>query len=87
MKDFLKRLTSRKFLLALAASLTFYANGQYTELAATVIAYLGAEGYIDGKREKAQTNAAPQSLGTPTTYTPSEPDDDGVDRSAIVAGV
>lgn len=47
MKDLLKRLTSRKFLLTVAAGLTFYANGQYTELAATIIAYLTAEGGAD----------------------------------------
>lgn len=47
MKDFLKRLSSRKFLLALAASITFYANKQYTELAATIITYLAAEGSSD----------------------------------------
>ena len=47
MKDFLKRLTSRKFLLTVAAALTFYANGQYTELAGTVITYLLAEGGAD----------------------------------------
>lgn len=47
MKDFIKRLSSRKFLLTVAAALTFYANKQYTELAVTVITYLAAEGGSD----------------------------------------
>lgn len=47
MKDFIKRLSSRKFLLAVAASLVFYTNKQYAELAATILAYLGVEGGAD----------------------------------------
>jgi hypothetical protein len=47
MKDFLRRLSSRKFLLTVAAGLTFYANKQYTELAGTVVTYLLAEGSSD----------------------------------------
>jgi hypothetical protein len=34
-------------LLAVAACLTFYTNKQYTELAITVITYLGVEGGSD----------------------------------------
>ncbi len=49
MKDFLVRLTSRKFLLAVGAVITLVANKQYTEAAAVVGAYLASEGYIDSK--------------------------------------
>ena len=45
--DLIKRATSRKFILTVAAALTFYANKQYTELAATVLAYLAVEGGAD----------------------------------------
>lgn len=47
MKDFIKRLTSRKFLLTVAAAVNFYANKQYTEMALVVLAYLGVEGGSD----------------------------------------
>lgn len=52
MKDFLKRLTSRKFLLAIAAFITAIANGEITAAVAVAIGYIGAEGYVDGKREE-----------------------------------
>lgn len=89
MKDFLNRLTSRKFLLAVAAGLTFYANGQYTELAATIIAYIAAEGSADalGRYSGVKTG------GTGTPLVPSAAPkfdktdvEDDVDRSTIVAG-
>ncbi len=51
MKDFVKRLTSRKFLLTIAACITFYVNGQYTELAATLITYMIAQGSSDAVSE------------------------------------
>lgn len=41
MKEFLKTLLSRKFLLALGATITFIALGQYTEAVLTVLGYLG----------------------------------------------
>lgn len=47
MKDFIKRLSSRKFLLTVAGCLTLYANQQYTEAAATLIIYVLAEGGKD----------------------------------------
>lgn len=47
MKDFLARLSSRKFLLAVAAALTFYVNRQYLELAITIATYLGVQGTSD----------------------------------------
>ena len=47
MKEFLRSLFTRKFLLALGTTLVFIANGQYTEAVAVVIAYLGVEGVAD----------------------------------------
>ena len=49
MHEFIIRLTSRKFLLAVGAVITFVANKQFTEAAAIVGAYLASEGYIDSK--------------------------------------
>lgn len=46
-KDFLKRLTSRKFLLALGTALTAYANGDYTAALAAIGLYIGVEGLAD----------------------------------------
>lgn len=45
--DLIKRFTSRKFLLTVISALYFYANHQYTEMAATVAAYVIAEGGAD----------------------------------------
>jgi hypothetical protein len=45
--NFIARLSSRKFLLTVAAALTFYANKQYMELAITIVTYLGVEGSSD----------------------------------------
>ncbi len=47
MKEFIRSLFTRKFLLALGTTLVFVANGQYTEAVAVVIAYLGVEGAAD----------------------------------------
>lgn len=55
MKNLLIRLTSRKFLLALAAIITFYVNQQWSELMATVIAYVAAEGTADAARAYSDT--------------------------------
>lgn len=56
--NFIGRLSSRKFLLAVAAALTFYANKQYMELAVTVITYLAAEGSADIMTEYAKNKYA-----------------------------
>jgi len=47
MKEFLRSLLTRKFLLALGTTLVLVANGQYTEAVAVVIGYLGVEGAAD----------------------------------------
>jgi hypothetical protein len=52
MSDFLNRLTSRKFLLAVAAFLTAVANNEWNAAIAVVVAYIAGEGYVDGKREE-----------------------------------
>lgn len=46
----LQKLTSRKFLLSLAALITLAANHQWTEFVATLFAYLGAQGWVDASR-------------------------------------
>lgn len=47
MSDLVSRLTSRKFLLAVAAFLTAVANNEIGAAVAVVIGYLGAEGATD----------------------------------------
>ena len=47
MKDFLKSLLSRKFLLALGTALVFIANGAYTEAVAVILGFIGVEGAAD----------------------------------------
>ena len=47
MKEFLKSLLSRKFLLALGTTLVFIANGAYTEAVAIILGFLGVEGVAD----------------------------------------
>lgn len=47
MEGLLKRLTSRKFLLAVGTALTAYANGQYDLAIITVLTYIGIEGLAD----------------------------------------
>jgi hypothetical protein len=46
-KDLLNRLTSRKFLLTVAAFATFCASKQYVAAAGVVAAYLGVQGVTD----------------------------------------
>ena len=46
-KDFVARLSSRKFLLALATALTLYLNGDVQNAVFVVLAYLGVEGAGD----------------------------------------
>jgi len=50
MKEFLKSLLSRKFLLALGTTIVFVANGHVLEALATVLAYLGVQGVVDSKK-------------------------------------
>lgn len=49
MKELLKRLTSRKFLLALSAFIFCVANGNVPGAVAVVLGYLGVEGATDFK--------------------------------------
>lgn len=51
MKDFAKRLTSRKFLLAVAGFCTALANGETLAAIGVIVAYLGAQGYVDGQQQ------------------------------------
>ncbi len=57
MKDFIKSLFTRKFLLALGTTLVLVANGAYTEAVAVVIGYLGVEGAADAISRAKQTPA------------------------------
>lgn len=43
----IRKLASRKFLLALGAVITMVANEQYAEAVVVVMGYLGVEGYLD----------------------------------------
>ncbi len=54
MKNFLRSLLTRKFLLALGTTLVFIANGAYDLALYTVLGYLGVEGAADAV-SRAQT--------------------------------
>ena len=69
MKDLKTKLTSRKFLVAvagIASGIVLIANGSTTEGVATVIAsviaYLAAEGYIDAAAVKATTDKIEEAV-------------------------
>lgn len=47
MKEFLRSLLTRKFLLALGLTIVAVANGEYTAAVTVVLAYLGVEGAAD----------------------------------------
>ena len=69
MKDLTTKLTSRKFLVAvagIASGIVLLANGSTTEGVATVIAsviaYLAAEGYIDAAAVKQTTDKIEEAV-------------------------
>lgn len=47
MKEFLRSLLTRKFLLALGTTIVFIASGAYVEALTVVLGYLGIEGTAD----------------------------------------
>ena len=68
MKNFKEKLTSRKFLMAVAgivSGIVLILNGDSTEgvsaVVASVLGYLIAEGYIDAKALKAAAEVAKES--------------------------
>lgn len=88
MKEFLRRLTSRKFLLAVAALLTLAANNEWHMFAVTAAGYMAAEGapdvvtrYSQGKIDLAKVGREAQQL-----LTDLDPPED-VDKTVITSGV
>lgn len=55
MKEFVRSLFTRKFLLALGTTIVFAANGQYDLALYAVLGYLGVEGAADAV-ERVNTN-------------------------------
>lgn len=49
MQKFLDKASSRKFLIAVSATAAFLATGNAPAALATVLAYLGVQGYADSK--------------------------------------
>lgn len=82
MKDFLKRLTSRKFLAMVASVYLLYVNGQFNEMVAVVVAYLASEGAGDVVQRYQSEKA---KFATEQYAALGDPYDD-VDKSQIVAG-
>lgn len=87
--DLIKRLTSRKFLLTVAAALIFIANKQYDQLMVVVAGYLGVEGLGDA----AERYTTPKALAaqaslkeTALTFGALDSPDAGVDRNTFVPG-
>jgi len=68
MKELLKRLSSRKFLLAVLGILTAFFqdklhldNSQIAAIVALIVAFTAAEGTVDAIRANAQQESTPQS--------------------------
>ena len=88
--NFIKRLTSRKFLLTLGTGLTLYANGQYNELAALVAAYL----FVEGAGDAAERYSKPKAAGAEAELQATKLQilgadalpDTGVDKNLFVPG-
>jgi len=79
MKDLLKRLISRKFLLALAGILVFIANQQWTELTVVILGYLGSEGAADAVARYSTTKFVEAPVATTkavNSFFNEDPDDD-----------
>lgn len=49
MREFIQRLSSRKFLLAVSAFTGFLATREYDQAVIVVLGYLGVEGYADAR--------------------------------------
>ena len=86
MKDFIKRLTSRKFLLAVAAMLTAAANNQWHVLVISALGYLGSEGAADvvDRYSSAKYNKVLQDVRVLANDLGSDED---VDKTVITPGV
>lgn len=62
MNDFIARLSSRKFLLAIGTIIGLVGNKQYGEAAAVAVAYFAAEGAVDFRTVKNGADAASSEL-------------------------
>lgn len=86
MKDFIKRLSSRKFLLTVGTACILVANQQWTELVVLISGYVGVEGLGDAsaryQAEKTKQNQVDQT--TAMLEAGLVPDD--VDKSSITPG-
>ena len=79
MNAFLQKITSRKFLVAVAGivgGVVLIVNGNTTEgvgaLVASVLGYLVAEGYIDAKAVQTVTDAVENALTEEEHHEPSD---------------
>lgn len=93
MKDFFMRLTSRKFLLTVAAACILAANNQWAEFVVLVSGYMGIEGLGDAADRVAAQKTKQVELTNATELKKaqaSEMDFSGgasdVDTSMIIAG-
>lgn len=88
LKDFITRLTSRKFLIALATMATLAANKQWTEFTAAGITYVVAEGGTDAARAYKEAKQAINAVPDFSHLDDLMPDEDkDVDKSVITSGV
>lgn len=86
-KDFLTRLTSRKFLIAVGTMATLAANKQWTEFTAAGITYVIAEGGTDAARAYKEAKQAINTLPDFAPMTDLMDEDREVDKSVITSGV
>lgn len=80
LSDLLKRVSSRKFLLAFSGAITLALNQQWTEFVGVITAYLIAEGAGDAvERFKGGVSQF-------DSYVNTETDDDEVDTTVVETG-
>lgn len=77
-----QRLLSRKLWLAVATSIVFILNEQYTEAMGVIIAYLGIQGGIDAVSGSRSGVSIPFDVNNSV----SQNDDYAVDQSKVVTG-
>lgn len=89
MKNFFLRLTSRKFLLTLAAALILVANERWAELVVLISGYMGIEGIGDAADRVAAQKTKQVELVQETQKARAiafDEDEDNVDLSVINPG-
>lgn len=84
--DFIKRLTSRKFLVAVSAMLAAAADGQWHVFIIAALGYLGSEGLGDAVGRYSEAKYQKLDADVQTLLSDLKADED-VDKGVITSGV